>query len=386
MSGSIVLVLLVFILSACNTPGQGTNQTASTNDNNSSSNPTTTIQTGPQSCPAAVSSTTYWDPIVPTQTDINHVAQVTCAHLLGNSSIQALITVQATGPGAPLDVYVYDHITTPNPNRIFLLQDLYKGEAKISGYDTLMTGEVNQNSLANKNQSSNNMTVDLYREFQWSPDANTLVPVAFPGFFPDMTRYQAENDQQQVNQGHEPWKLSATSVAHAFATDTTFLSWPPDTRTTVISGGGKSDTNAVIAVKNSGPGNRVIDVKMSRLEGKTNGIWIVTGASSPNFAINTPANNDRINSPITVKGTGIAFEGHIGKLMVLDSHYNQIGQSNVPGTNGNGTSSFSTKLSFNSTFKNGLEEGLIELYGYSNADGSIANAAMSKVMLMYSGS
>src|SRR5258705_3473346 len=37
----------------------------------------------------------------------------------------------------------------------------------------------------------------FFREFKWSGGANTFVQVTFPGIFPDLTRYQAEADQDR---------------------------------------------------------------------------------------------------------------------------------------------------------------------------------------------
>ena len=53
-----------------------------------------------------------------------------------------------------------------------------------------------------------------------------LAQTVFPGIFPDLTRYQAEADQASVNQGHQPWKLSATMVAGALAAS--LLNWSPN--------------------------------------------------------------------------------------------------------------------------------------------------------------
>jgi len=162
---------------------------------------------------------------------------------MGNPSLQALVTVRSDGTAATLDVYVYNHITDPTPTQIFKLQGLYKGGAKISGYNTVMTAEVDGNSSVNKNVNTNAaLTVYLFREFKWSDATGTMVPVSFPGIFPDLTRYQAEIDQGQVNQGHDPWKLSAAQSATTLAT--TLLKWPTNAQATIVSGGGQSGSTS----------------------------------------------------------------------------------------------------------------------------------------------
>jgi len=304
---------------------------------------------------------------------------------MGVSSLQAMVTVRTSGTGAMLDVYVYNHITDPHPSKVFALMGLYKGEAKISSYNTLLTTEVDQDSSKNKGKSDAEFVLDLSREFKWSDAAATLVPIAFPGIFPDITRYQAEGDQQAVNQGNSPWKLDATMVASNFVTS--LFNWPSDSAATIVSGGKQQDENAVVSVKNPKPAGGTIKLTMNRLENNTNGgIWIVTNAVSDGTAITEPDPNKlgQITSPVTVNGKGNAFEAVIGKIFVLDHNYDQIGTGDAhtaPDVEGNGNLPFSRSVTYTSTFKNGLQDGLVVLYSYSNADGSIASIAMSKVLL-----
>jgi len=63
-----------------------------------------------------------------------------------------------------------------------------------------------------------------------------------------------------------------------------------------------------------------------------------------------------------VKGTGSAFEGLIGQVMVLDHLYNTIGKTSAIGVVGNGPTSFSTSLYYQSTFPAGIQEGMLVLY------------------------
>ncbi|HEY6406397.1 MAG TPA: Gmad2 immunoglobulin-like domain-containing protein, partial [Ktedonobacteraceae bacterium] len=255
-------------------------------------------------------------------------------------------------------------------------------DAKISGYNTLMTAEVDVNSSINVGQANANLTQDLFREFKWSDSAGTLVPVAFPGIFPDLTRYQAEVEQAKVNQGRQPWKLSATLTAQALAASQSLLKWNPNAPATVVSGGGNHDINAVVKVKSTSPGGGTIIVTMSRLEQNSNGgIWEATSVTTDGMSITVPQDRDRLTSPVTVKGTGNAFEGKIGKVFVLDHLYTDIGHNDANGASGNGSTTFSSSVTYNSTFKSGIQEGVVALYSYSNADSSIAGAVMVKEML-----
>jgi hypothetical protein len=83
----------------------------------------------------------------------------------------------------------------------------------------------------------------------------------------------------------------------------------------------------------------------------------------------------------TKSGTGNAFEGLIGQVMVLDHLYNTIGKTSAMGVAGNGPTSFSTSLHYQSTFPAGMQEGMLVLYVHSNANSSIAAAVMEKVLV-----
>ncbi|TMD35459.1 MAG: hypothetical protein E6J04_05285, partial [Chloroflexi bacterium] len=123
-------------------------------------------------------------------------------------------------------------------------------------------------------------------------------------------------------------------------------------------------------------------VTMSRLEQNSNGgLWEVTSVTSPGMSITTPQDRDRLTCPTTVQGKGNAFEGKIGKVVVLDHLYTDIGHSDANGATGNGSTTFSSNVSYSASFKTGIQEGIVVLYSYSNADGSVAGAVMVKEML-----
>src|SRR4029077_11579424 len=107
-----------------------------------------------------------------------------------------------------LDIFVFNKITDAHPTKIFQSMGLVQGDAKISRYNTVLTAQADELSALNAGKAVSAMTADLFREFKWSQSTGTLVQTVFPGIFPDLTRYQAEADQAQVNQGKQPWKLS----------------------------------------------------------------------------------------------------------------------------------------------------------------------------------
>jgi hypothetical protein len=311
---------------------------------------------------------------------MGQIESVTCANMKGDSSLQALVNERLNGTGRFLNVYVYDNITAANPTQLFKLQGLEHGAAKVSGYNTVITGEVDAQSSVNKNAPGNaGLTMDLFREFKWFDNTGKFAPIAFPGIFPDLTRYQAEADQQQVAQGHQPWKLSATMTASALAAN--MLKWPANSPATLVSGGGQNDLSAIVSVKNPNAGGGSIQVTLTRLEGKSGNIWIVTTAASNGMTIAAPASRDTLTSPVTVIGTGNTFEGVIGNIVILDHTQSDIGHATARGAVGNGNTQFSTSVAYTASFKGGDQEGIVALYANSNAGAGIAGAVMVKVLL-----
>lgn len=380
---------LIALFAAC--AGGGGNQGASTPTvikGTTSSNPTSItaspppgIRLGAQLCPDAIKDAAHWDPIIPTQSGVSKVQGVTCGYLKGVPVLQALVTVLNNDSGATLDAYVYDNITDTTPVQIFKLQNLYKGDVKISGYNSLITSEVDPNSSVNKGKDNASYTPDLFREFKWSDGAGTLVQVAFPGIFPDLTRYQAEADQGEVNRGNQPWKLSPTKTAQALGAS--LFQWSQDATATLVSGGGDHDLQAEVNLKNTTPpAGSGVTISLTRLEGNTNGgIWIVTNVETTGMSITQPQTGSIIHSTTTVAGTGSAFEAVIGKITVLDHLYTDIGHATARGATGNGNTTFTTTVTSQTSFKNGIQESLVMLTTNSNANGNISGAVIVKVLV-----
>jgi len=298
-----------------------------------------------------------------------------------------LVTVRSEGTAGLLSVYVYNNLANPSPTQLFKLENLDQGDARISGYNTILTGEIDTSSSVNQNAKGNaSLVQDLFREFAWSSSTSTFVPIVFPGLFPDLTRFQAEADQAQVNQGHQPWKLNPILTAQAMAA--TLLKWSPNAPATFVKGGGAADVKAVVQVENTNAGGGSIKVTMYRLESNTtNGIWMVTEVETASADITMPDDQTSISTPVTVQGMGNALAGKIGTVVVLDHTYTDIGHADAMGASGNGQTTFSTAVPYTSTVTQGTvsrsptEEGIVALYIYSSTDGSIATAVMVKVLL-----
>ncbi|HLG61942.1 MAG TPA: hypothetical protein VKY19_08415 [Ktedonosporobacter sp.] len=346
--------------------------------------PTPGVTFGPQACPSAVKDPAYWNTIIGAKAGVSLVESVSCANVLGNTSLQALVTARHSGTGATLDAYVFDKITSATPKQLFKLQGLSKGDAKISYYNTILTAEVDQNSGINAGKPDAQLTPDLFREFAWDAGQQALVQVAFPGIFPDLTRYQAEAAQAQVNHGLDTWKNDPVQVAQRLASR--FLNWTRPATGTLVSGGGAQDVYATVRVVESTTvnNNPTIIVTLSRLEGSTHNYWVVIAVEDTTLlSVASPQARTLIASPVTIEGQGSAFEAVIGKAMVLDHLYTDIGHATVTASQvGMGKGPFSTRVIYNTTFHNGVQEGIVEV---QEANGGIsdepATAVMRKVLL-----
>jgi hypothetical protein len=336
------------------------------------------VALGEVPCPASVSSLQHWNAILGLDGTSATVTGISCANMKGNPSLQALVTVSHQSASTD-EVYVFDRITDAHPVQLFKLQGLYRGLAVISGYSTIMIGEVDRNSSINQGKSGDQLTVDLFREFKWSEGTGTFEQVAFPGIFPDLTRYQAELDQRNVSNGQDTWKNDPAKVAQQLAVK--LLKWSPNAQATLASGGGSQDVDATVQVRSTGPDHPTITVTLSRLEGNTHNMWVaIAVADGSTMSITSPVKWDLLSSPTTVKGTGSAFEGDVGTVYVLDHLNNDIGHAKgIPASNGKTT--FTATVPYNATFHGGAQEGLLAYYTYSQADGAIAGAVIQKVLL-----
>jgi hypothetical protein len=376
------MLFLIPILAACGAGSGTTPGSTTTATPKGTANPTGTpeVSLGAQPCPGDTGDPAYWQAIIGPTGGPLQVQSVSCAHMTGNTSFQALVTGHRSNGGPTLDVYVFNNITSAAPTRIFQAAGLVKGAAKISNYSTVLTAQADELSALNAGKPESAMTADLFREFKWSASEGKLVQTVFPGIFPDLTRWHAEDDQASVNAGHQPWKLSATQVADALVVN--LLDWSASSPTTLLSGGGAHDTGAVVRVRSSLPVSGSVLVTLSRLEGNTNGgIWEAISVTVDGMSITSPEPLTILSNPVSVKGTGSAFEGVIGHVNVLDHLYNSLGQATATGAIGMGPTSFATSLYFQSTFPAGIQEGVLVLSAPSNANGSIAAAIMQKVLI-----
>ena len=333
------------------------------------------IQLGQQPCPASVQGAQHWNAMVGSDAT-KMVEGVICGYLMGVSSLQAVVKIGYKNTKFLLDVEVFTAITSAKPTRIFALTGLVEGDINISTYNTLLTAQIDPNSSLNKGHPAAQQLVDLYREFKWSDKAGTLVPVAFPGLFPDTSRYQAEFEQYEVNngQGYQQWRLSAATTAQNFAEFV--LKWNPNAPVSVLSGGGTKDARAVVLVKNPSAGGAAIRVSLSRLELNANGgIWEVTDVATDGITVASPQDWQQLSNPAQVTGTNSAFRGKAATIVIEDHDRAAIGEATLAGS-----AAFAERIPYASTFQDGTQEGILALFTY-NGSHVVVGAVMVKVLL-----
>ncbi len=380
-SQKIQLYFLLFLSLLCSTGcslfGDVTGKSVSQQSKGTPKSTPSVIRLGPQPCPTSVNTPDAWKNIVSLDTS-QRVESVLCGNLLGVPALQAVVMVRHIGSDATLNIFVYSNIVAPHPTPIFSLKGLLHGDARISQYNTLLTAQVDPNSLYNKGLT-NQWTVDLCREYKWSDTAGALVQVAFSGIFPDLTRYQAEFEQAQVNnaQGFQQWRLSAITTTQRFCER--MLKWPSDTPVTIVSGGGVHDIHAIVQVKQ--PSSSPITIQLDRLEHNANGgLWEVVGAHTDPFTLTGPSNEHTLTSPITVTGYGDG-KGTIGTVQVLDHLYSQSGESTIWKASDTGKVEFSKAISYTLSFRGGTQEGVIALFVSNASDNGVTGITVTKALL-----
>lgn len=375
-SRCLLLIVLVLWVSACDNGG-GRGSATTTPQRMATPVPTAgKILLGPQPCPDRVRNPAYWTPFVHL-TAAQHIEGVSCGYLTGQPFLQAVVTIRLRGTERQLDLRVFTNLTSSPPSQIFSLTGMQAGDAKISSYNTLITNQ-EEWQLAQNEQVRHT----LAREFKWSDSAQALVQVGFVGLYPDLTRYQAEAEQAQVNmsQGNRGWQLNAVSTSQFFAEF--MLQWPSTSPAMVVSGGGTHDAHAVVQVTNTALGNATIQVSLSRLELNTNGgIWEVTDVTTKGMALATPQSLQQLASPVQVKGSAAPAAGEQTVLTVFNEEQTSMGQKTI------GLSSLGEKATFNtsvpytsSLFRGEIQEGIIALYTFT-ANQQIAGCVMVKVLL-----
>jgi hypothetical protein len=361
----IVLCCLTLLLSACTAvavsnpfavPAKSGNGTVSitptTFETAVSSTPTPvppviTLQV--VNCPSTLN--INWDALVGTHAQINKVQKVICGSLEGYGSLQALVNVRYYAPGARLDFYVYTNLYG-TPAQQFKAQGLLDGDAQSSPTGTIITAEIGPNGLENA-------APNVFKEYQW--EGSAFAQVYFPGIYPDMTHYQAEQTQAQVSSGYDTSKDSAYSSVTEFALHV--LHWPQITNKTIT-----YDSRHgiyIVECENIGPGGGGFYAHLFRLDNVLTNIFEISQITplDSNIQLSNPLPGAQVSSPAQIKGTSLATGQILGQSVLYDDQYTIVGNSGaINSTVSSGYTPFSSSVPFKLSEESGLQEGVVIFY------------------------
>lgn len=319
-------------------------------------------------CPSTVN----WDKLVGTHVNVNKVQKVTCGNLLGDGTTQALVNVRSYSSDAKLDFYVYSNLSA-TPTQVFKMQGLLMGDAQISPTNTIITAEIGPQGLPT-------VVPNLFKEYQWSGGA--FVQVLFPGIYPDMTHYQAEQAQATVNAGRNTGRTSGFPVVSALALHVFHWSQTSDKTLTFDSRHGIY----LIQVSNQGPGGGGFIAKLFRLDNVVTNIFEIMQITplDGSTALSLPLPGAKINNPAHVSGSTPASGNVLARFVVYDNSDIAIGDSGaVHGSLSGGIVNFTNTVSFQLN-AHGVQEGVVAFFTTTQNNIDLSNqVVMSKVYLSY---
>ena len=327
-------------------------------------------------CPSSVAAI-KWDSVVGTHSGVDKVQKVICAPL-ENGVMAAVVNVRYYANGR-LDFYVYDNLYG-TPVRRFSVQNLAQGNTQISPEDTIMTAE---------NPNNDPFGANTFKEYQWN--GSGFVQILFPAIYPDMTHYQAEQDQAKVNaqlaqttatptSSHNTWQTSAFGVVNRMAQDLFDWSSDSDSAITYNSRAGIY----IIQVLNGDTGGGGFIATLFRLDNIATNIFEVKQVTSLNGTalMSGPANATQVGSPVHVSGSYSSTGTLLGRAVVYSDTYIKLGDSGaVHGSASSGYATFAPSASYRLS-TGGLQEGLVAFYVTNqNNMALITGVVLAKVFL-----
>ncbi len=373
--------MFMLLLSACSNPFQAPAQTGG-NDPVPVVTPTAAVsptKSGSSNvainfqivgCPSTLGAI-KWDSLVGTKAGVNKVQKVACG-TFENGALAALVNVRYYSSDAKLDVYVYDNLFG-TPNRRFVLQGLLGGNTEISPTGTILTAE---------NPTNDPLGPSVFKEYQW--DGSTFTQMLFPGIFPDVTHYQAEQDQANVNAqlaqttatptaNNSVWQNSAFSVVSKMAQD--IFHWSPNViKNTVVTYNTPSSI-FVIQTTNYGPGGGGFIASLFHLDNVATNIFEVKQVTSIDGStlLASPANDltQPLNSPVKVSASYRSSGTLVGRVALYSDTYVIVGDTGSIRGSTTGYATFTPSVSFHLNGK-GLQEGVLIFYvsNQNNIDAS----------------
>ena len=367
---TILFSIVMLLLSACSNPLAGPVQSGG-NDPQPVQTPTLavspttsgtsspTINFSISGCPSTLGAV-KWDSLTGTRAHINKVQKVSCG-TFENGGLAALVSVRYYSADNRLDYYVYDNLSG-TPTRRFAMQGLVGGSAVISPTNSIMTAE---------NPTNDPLGPSVFKEYQWN--GATFTQILFPGIFPDMTHYQAEVDQANVNAqlaqttatptaNSSVWQDSAFQVVSKMAQD--IFHWSSSViKNTVVTYNTPSST-FIIQTTNYGPGGGGFITSLFHLDNVATNIFEVKQVTSIDGTtlLSSPANDlaQPLASPVRVSASYRSAGTLVGRVALYSDTYVVLADTGALRGSA-GTATFAPAVGFHLNAR-GVQEGLVVFY------------------------
>jgi hypothetical protein len=279
-------------------------------------------------------------------------------------------------PDGRLDYYVYDNLSA-TPHRIDAVQDLLNGDAQISPAGTIMTAESGAGDPVLGQR-------DVFKEYSWNGAA--FGQILFPGIYPDMTYYQAEQDQSRLSaelaagDKRDAWKATFSGVANELARQ--IFHWTSTHFSTIQFS--NHNGSYIGSVTNLGPGGGGFVASMFHLDNNGGNIFIIKQVSSLDggTTLSSPADGVQLNSPIGISGSALAAGGILGRVVIYSDTFIAFGDSgDIPSPGSGGYVNFSRSVPYRLNSA-GTQEGLVAFYATTQNNVFLSNqVVMVKVFL-----
>ena len=123
-------------------------------------------------------------------------------------------------------------------------------------------------------------------------------------------------------------------------------------------------------------------VTLSRLEGNMHNMWVATALEQGSPLLTSIQARCLVVSPVKLAGTGSAFEGDIGEAYILDHQYTIVGHAHLVSQGvGMGEGPYSVLVNYNTSFKRGPQEGVVEVQHTSPVGFGPSAVVLVKVLL-----
>lgn len=304
-------------------------------------------QSAPTTCQELLTTTDY-AAIVHLQASKQQMEAVQLASQLTGGQPSTLVQVTNTGAQATLDVYVFGCTLrkhTPTLTTLLAQQGLVQGSASISAANTLLTGELDTTQAAQASAVEQPLQQNIYREYAWRH--GTLVQIAFPGFYPVASRYEAEQLQQQANNGQPLLWSDPLATAEQMAHD--ILHWPTtNSQNRILSNDGNT---ALVQIVAQHPRAQLTVTLQRLIQHNQQGLWFVTGAQTQDITLDTSPLNTPNASPISLQGSGALPSGQIS-AMLFDHTLSPLPQTTTSTFSVDASGNYSVTLSYPANIAN----------------------------------